>query len=347
MMASKKGMSALQISRMIGLSYKTTWFLCHRIRNSLRGSNTLPPIGGDNKVVEADETYVGGKAKNRAFKEPAKKKAVLSLVEREGHVRSFHIANATATTLRPIIAKNVQLASMLMTYESAVYPSIGKNFANHGTVNHSANEYARLGGFVHINTAVIMIGDVIAQTVQQGDIPFFAPLEQSLIPTDSELKKLAPLEPVLTVGYPGQLWDDLNNLPLFHRGSTSTAPYIDFKGKKEFLVDFATWPGASGSPVFIFNEGSFFDSRTGNLMLGRSRILLIGVVYGVAVQEITGDVVIQQAPTMFGATSFKAATNVPTNLGACLRASHILEMEPLLSRFGVTAPPGYIPRNVP
>ncbi len=152
MMASKKGMSALQISRMIGLSYKTTWFLCHRIRELLRDTS-LPPIGGDNKVVEADETYVGGKAKNRAFKEPAPKKAVLSLVERGGHVRSFHVANITAKTVKPIIAKNVELASMLMTDESLIYPKIAAKFANHGTVNHSASEYARLGGYIHINTA--------------------------------------------------------------------------------------------------------------------------------------------------------------------------------------------------
>jgi transposase-like protein len=151
MMASKKGMSALQISRMIGLPYKTTWFLCHRVRESLRDTS-LPPIGGDNKVVEADETYVGGKAKSRAFREPAPKKAVLSLVERGGHVRSFHVANVTAKTVKPIIAKNVELASMLMTDESVIYPKIGAKFANHGTVNHSANEYARLGGYLHTNT---------------------------------------------------------------------------------------------------------------------------------------------------------------------------------------------------
>ena len=66
MMSSKKGMSALQISRMIGKPYKTVWFLCHRIRESLKQSPDLAPIGGQNKVVEADETYVGGKAKNRA-----------------------------------------------------------------------------------------------------------------------------------------------------------------------------------------------------------------------------------------------------------------------------------------
>jgi hypothetical protein len=151
MMASKKGMSALQISRMIDLPYKTAWFLCHRIRESLRDTS-LPPIGGANKVVEADETYVGGKAKNRAFKEPAPKKSVLSLVERGGHVRSFHVANVTAKTVKPIIAKNVELASMLMTDESTIYPKIGEKFANHGTVNHSASEYVRLGGYLHTNT---------------------------------------------------------------------------------------------------------------------------------------------------------------------------------------------------
>ena len=153
MMASKKGMSALQISRMIGLSYKTTWFLCHRIRESLRPTDTLPEMGGPNTPVEADETYVGGKAKNRAFREPASKKAVLSLIERDGHVRSFHVANVSAKSVRPIIAANVHKASVIMTDESPVYFGTRKSFAAHHSVNHSKEEYARLGGFIHINTA--------------------------------------------------------------------------------------------------------------------------------------------------------------------------------------------------
>ena len=152
LMASKKGMSALQVSRMIGLSYKTTWFLCHRIRESLRDTPDLK-LGGQNKVVEADESYVGGKAKNRAFREAAPKKAVVSLVERDGHVRSFHVANVTASTVRPIIAKNVETVTNLMTDEAPLYGKIGKTMNSHRTVNHSANEYARLGGYIHINTA--------------------------------------------------------------------------------------------------------------------------------------------------------------------------------------------------
>jgi transposase-like protein len=147
MMASKKGMSALQISRMIGLSYKTTWFLCHRIRMSVAPVPGLAPLGGTNKVVEMDES------ENRAFREPKPKKAVFTLIEREGHARSFHVANVTSKTLGPIMQKNVAKATAVMTDESIVYPKLAEAFASHGTVNHSANEYARLSGFIHVNTA--------------------------------------------------------------------------------------------------------------------------------------------------------------------------------------------------
>lgn len=90
-MASKNGMSALQISRMIGKPYRTVWFLCHRIRDSVRASPDLPPRGGTGKVIEADKTFVGGKAQNRAYRKSAPKKAVFSLVARDGGFCSFHM----------------------------------------------------------------------------------------------------------------------------------------------------------------------------------------------------------------------------------------------------------------
>jgi transposase-like protein len=155
MMASKNGVSAHQIHRMLGLTYQSAWFMCHRLREGMSDMShtTTGGLGGANKVVEVDETYVGGKAKNRAYKEPAPKKAVLSLVERNGRVTSFHIANVTAETVRPLIVTNANRASALMSDESVIYPTLGREFADHGTVNHSANEYARIGGFVHINSA--------------------------------------------------------------------------------------------------------------------------------------------------------------------------------------------------
>jgi transposase-like protein len=153
MAASKKGMSALQLSRMLGLSYESTWFMCHRIREGMKPADTAP-IGGQSNVVEADETFIGGKAKNRAYakKEP-KKHAVMTLVDRGGESRSFHVANVKAKTLREKIVTTVSRKSHLMTDELASYEKVGKEFSHHSAVCHSTNEYVRLGGFVHVNTA--------------------------------------------------------------------------------------------------------------------------------------------------------------------------------------------------
>ncbi|MGI8567776.1 MAG: IS1595 family transposase [Methylocella sp.] len=155
MMAGKKGISAHQVHRMVGLSYQTAWFMCHRLREGMRDMShkATGGLGGTSKIVEVDETYIGGKSRNRAFKEPAPKKAVLSLIERGGHIASFHIANVSYEMVRPLVITNVNRASALMSDESSIYPKIGDEFADHRTINHSANEYARLGGYVHINTA--------------------------------------------------------------------------------------------------------------------------------------------------------------------------------------------------
>ncbi len=148
--ASKKGMSTRQLSRMLGVSVKSTWFMMHRIREAMRESKP-GALGGSNKVVEADETWMGGKAKNRAFKEPRPKEPVVALVERDGSVRSFHVEAVNARTLRPILVTQIDRASFLMTDESNVYTKTGKEFSGHGTVNHSIKEYVR-GKFFHSNT---------------------------------------------------------------------------------------------------------------------------------------------------------------------------------------------------
>lgn len=148
--ASKKGMSTRQLSRMLGVSVKSSWFMMHRIREAMREGKT-GPLGGSNKVVEADETYMGGKAKNRAFKAPRPKEPVVALVERDGSVRSFHVEAVNARTLRPILVTQIDRASFLMTDESNVYTKTGREFSGHGTVNHSIKEYVR-GKFFHSNT---------------------------------------------------------------------------------------------------------------------------------------------------------------------------------------------------
>jgi transposase-like protein len=150
MCASKKGMSAHQLHRMLGVTYKTAWFMAHRIRYAMTQEPLSRMLAG---TVEADETYVGGLPKNRHARkrEPAPPKAaVLSLVERGGDVRSFHVADVTGETLRSAIDKNVSRKARMMTDGAAQYKTLGRDFAAHEAVDHVSNEY--LKGEAHTNT---------------------------------------------------------------------------------------------------------------------------------------------------------------------------------------------------
>jgi transposase-like protein len=146
--ASKKGMSAAQIQRMLGVTYKTAWFMMHRIREAMNSEPT-GPLGGKGKIVEADETFVGGKQR-RNTRPVAKKKIVVSLVERGGEVRSFHFQRIHGQTIRALTVTNIDRASTLMTDQAHFYRPIGAEFAAHGAVLHNGGEYVR--GQVHSNT---------------------------------------------------------------------------------------------------------------------------------------------------------------------------------------------------
>ncbi|HXC91219.1 MAG TPA: IS1595 family transposase [Stellaceae bacterium] len=151
MASSKKGFSTNQFARILGVTIQTAWFLSHRIREAMIDIAPQGPLGGEGKFVEADETFIGGRARNRAYREPAPKKAVVALVERRGRVRSRHVPEVNAANLRPILEAGIDKASHLRTDESGVYWKIGEAFASHQTVVHSADEYVR--GDAHTNTA--------------------------------------------------------------------------------------------------------------------------------------------------------------------------------------------------
>jgi transposase-like protein len=145
--ASKKGMSSHQLHRMLGVTYKTAWFMTHRLREAMKdGSKGF--LGGAGTPVEVDETYWGTSKKKRpGARGGDHKMKVVSLVERDGDKRSFHVPNVTAKTLRPILRKQIARDTHLMTDEAKVYKPIGrKYFDDHSSVNHSAEEYVRITG---------------------------------------------------------------------------------------------------------------------------------------------------------------------------------------------------------
>ena len=156
MCASKKGISTNQIQRMLSCSMKTAWFLTHRIRNAMRDGG-LSPLGGGGGTVEIDETSMG--KQEDAPKVIAKgynfRNVVLTLVERGGSARSFHIDGTTVGTLKPIIAANVARESQIMTDQATWYREIGAMFASHDTVNHGEYEYARYEGEKTISTNTV------------------------------------------------------------------------------------------------------------------------------------------------------------------------------------------------
>lgn len=157
MVSSKKGMSAHQLHRMLGVTYKTAWFMAHRIREAMIDVN-LPPMGGPGKHVQADETYIGNKAgplpthktngqpfpKGKGGAKRAHKRAVISLVS-EGKSRTFHVERADADTVASILRENITTDTELHTDESRLYMKVGKEYAKHKTVNHSKGEYVRDG----------------------------------------------------------------------------------------------------------------------------------------------------------------------------------------------------------
>jgi hypothetical protein len=161
MASSKKGISAHQLGRTLGITYKSAWFMAHRVREAM--ADPAPsPMGGEGKTIEADETYIGKRKRYRGkarlvsnvgwvTKPPVDDlRKIVSLVERGGSVRSFHVDRVNSRTLGKVLLKNVDRTSGLMTDEARYYMRPGHKFAEHHSVNHSIKEYVR--GRVHTNT---------------------------------------------------------------------------------------------------------------------------------------------------------------------------------------------------
>jgi transposase-like protein len=154
MCASKKGVSTRQVQRMLSCSMKTAWFLTHRIREAMR-DGSLAPMGGAGATVEIDETFIGRKDGFEVKHGPFHKNAVLTLVERGGAARSFHVETVRKHDVLPIVRANIARESKVVTDEASQYAKLGNEFAKHGAVDHSRKEYGytdREGDKINTNT---------------------------------------------------------------------------------------------------------------------------------------------------------------------------------------------------
>lgn len=151
LISSKKGISSHQLHRMLGITYKSAWFMTHRIREALKDPEFTNKLGGNGKFVEVDETYWGNANKKRpGARGYAHKEKIFSLVERDGEVRSFHVPHVTGKTLKPIIREQIEHDTHIVTDDMGAYKGLDKEFDNHSVVCHSQNEYVR--GPIYTNT---------------------------------------------------------------------------------------------------------------------------------------------------------------------------------------------------
>ena len=159
MSASKTGMSAHQLHRMLGITYKSAWFMCHRIREAMKDTDKTP-MGGEGEQIQVDETYTGNTSKRaKGYQKGLRhKQQVVALVDpNSGRTKAFHVKNANFINVRTILFTNVDRASTLVTDESRLYTDTGREYADHQTVKHSKNNYVNKKGF-HTNNVENFFG---------------------------------------------------------------------------------------------------------------------------------------------------------------------------------------------
>lgn len=184
-------------------------------------------------------------------------------------------------------------------------------------INHPSNS---------IDLCVFPIAAALIRFRGNNRAPFYRSLDSSLIPTASEWEDLVTMEDIVMIGYPNGIWDPINNMPVFRRGITGTHPSRDYNGQPKFLIDAACFPGSSGSPVVLFNIGGY-TTRSRGTVLGASRIKLLGILFAGPQYTAEGDIEIIEVPTQQAAVS---RTDIPINLGICIRSTELMAFEPLL-----------------
>ena len=177
-----------------------------------------------------------------------------------------------------------------------------------------------------VDLTCLPFAQVLNETQQRNIKVFYIPLRTDLIAKQEQINQLSAMEEVIMLGYPIGLMDQFNHKPIIRKGITATHIKKDYQGKKEFLVDMACFPGSSGSPIFILNEGAYMQN---NSLYAGSRLMLVGILYGGPQYSAQGELMLMDLPNTHQIVS---KTQIPTNLGIAIKAERILDFETLFNK---------------
>jgi Trypsin-like peptidase domain len=174
-----------------------------------------------------------------------------------------------------------------------------------------------------VDLAVFPLAPLLRQAEKTGSKVHFLPLGEALIPTPEVLASLGGIEDVTMIGYPNGIWDVRNNMPIVRRGVTATNPKHDYNGLPIFIIDCACFPGSSGSPVLIFNQGGYVDAM-GSMHLGAGRVILLGVLFAGPQHVAEGEIQTIEAPLQQVSISL---SRIPNNLGFVVKSQRLFDFK--------------------
>lgn len=234
--------------------------------------------------------------------------------------------DVTRTYVPVIITNNHVVENSIETqFEFCLQDDNGNPIDNKSyTITYSGNMWIQHPD-KDIDLRCLPFANVLRELEKRQVKVFYIPLEVRLIAKTEQLESLSAMEDVIMIGYPTGLSDNYNHKPIIRKGITATHLKKNYQGKKEFLVDMACFPGSSGSPIFILNEGAY---HIGNDLYAGSRIIFVGILYGGPQYSATGNFVLMNLPNM---PQPRSLTPIPMNLGVAIKAELILAFEEKLS----------------
>lgn len=184
-----------------------------------------------------------------------------------------------------------------------------------------------------VDLCIMPIAPLFQSAEEKGLKFFFRNFDETLIPSSNMLTELTALEEILMIGYPAGIWDSFNNMPIFRKGITATHPNLNYEGRQEFLIDAACFPGSSGSPVLLYNLGTY-TNRHGDTLIG-TRVQLLGTLYAGPQFSVRGELDIVPVPTQMKPIP---VSRIPINLGVVIKAKQLLDFKPILALLANISP---------